>query len=176
LRTSSKVPPRLTNIRTFEPGGIRAGGEVDGISNDGTTIAFYSTFKTRNLFATRIYTLEMQSGEIRELTTECFAQAPQYTPDGRSMIYMTGAEADIFPFQVQGADWWIMSKDGSDKRRLTFMNKAGHTQSVGQYRLAGTLSFIDDRSFYGDVMTQPLGLVGNIVKVTCLGTPDGGQP
>jgi hypothetical protein len=159
--------PALTNVRTFQPGGVLAGGEVDGISNDGTTIAFYSTFRTRNLFATRIYTLNMDSGEIRELTTESFAQAPQYTPDGRSLVYMTGAQADIFPFEIQGADWWIMGTDGSDKRRLTYMNKLGHPQSIGHYRLAGTLSFIDDRSFYGDVMTQPLGLVGNIVKVSC---------
>ena len=43
---------------------------------------------------------------------------------------MTGAGADIFAFQLQGADWWIMNVDGSDKRRLTFMNVRGHPQSV----------------------------------------------
>ena len=44
---------------------------------------------------------------------------------------MTGAGADIFPFQLQGADWWIMNVDGSGKRRLTFMN-AARPRAVGE--------------------------------------------
>ena len=44
---------------------------------------------------------------------------------------MTGAGADIFPWQLQGADWWIMNVDGSDKRRLTFMNVRGHAAVGG---------------------------------------------
>ena len=80
---------------------------------------------------------------------------------------MTGAGADIFPWQLQGADWWIMNVDGSDKRRLTFMNVRGDPQSVGRFRLAGSLSFVSDTAFFGDVMTQSLGLVGKIVRVDC---------
>ena len=80
---------------------------------------------------------------------------------------MTGAGADIFPFQLQGADWWIMNRDGSGKRRLTFMNVRDHPQSVGRFRLAGSLSFVSDTPFYGDVMTQSLGLVGKIGRVDC---------
>ncbi len=80
---------------------------------------------------------------------------------------MTGASADVFPFQLQGADWWIMNVDGSDKRRLTFMNVRAHAHSVNRFRLAGSLSFIDDSSVFGDVMTQSLGLVGKILRVDC---------
>ena len=57
--------------------------------------------------------------------------------------------------------------DGSDKRRLTFMNVRGHPQSVNRFLLAGSLSFISDTSFSGDVLTQSLGLVGKVVHVTC---------
>ena len=74
---------------------------------DNRTIAFYSTYVTKNLFASRIYTMDIESGAIRELTTESFAQAPTFTPDGKRIVYMTGAGADIFPFQLQGADWWM---------------------------------------------------------------------
>lgn len=91
---------------------------------------------TKNLFASRIYTMDIVSGAIRELTTESFAQAPTFTPDGRSIVYMTGAGVDTFPFQLRGADWWIMNIDGSDKRRLTFMNVRGNAQSVNRFRLA----------------------------------------
>jgi hypothetical protein len=47
---------------------------------------------------------------------------------------MTGA--DIVAFQSQGADWWIMNVDGSDKRRLTFMNVRAQGQSVNRFRLS----------------------------------------
>lgn len=107
----------------------------------------------------------MLTGEIKRLTTESFAQAPTYTPDGKKLIYMTGAGCDIFPFEIQGADWWIMNTDGSEKQRLTYMNKKKHPQSVNHYRLAGTLSFTSNNSFLGGVMTKPLGLAGYTVKV-----------
>ena len=111
--------------------------------------------------------MDIESGVINELTRESFAQAPTFTPDGKSIVYMTGAGADIFPWQLQGADWWIMNVDGSDKRRLTFMNLRGHAESVGRFRLAGSLSFVSDTAFFGDVLTQSLGLVGKIVRVDC---------
>jgi Tol biopolymer transport system component len=108
------------------PGGVEQEGEIESIAGDNRTIASYSTYVTKNLFASRIYTMDIETGAIRELTTESFAQAPTFTPDGKSIVYMTGAQADIFPFQLQGADWWIMNVDGSDKRRLTYMNVRGH--------------------------------------------------
>jgi hypothetical protein len=157
--------PRFTNLRTFQPGGKLACNELDAISKDKTSLAFYSTFESKNLFATPIYTLNMITGQITKLTTESFAQAPAYTPDGAKIVYMTGAGCDIFPLEIQGADWWIMNADGSGKRRLTFMNKKKHPHSVGHYRLAGCVSFISDNSFLGGVMTKPLGLTGHTVKV-----------
>ena len=35
---------------------------------------------------------------------------------------------------------------------------------MNRFRLAGSLSFVSDTAFFGDVMTQSLGLVGKIVK------------
>ena len=159
--------PHLENVRSIVPGNVEQGGEIESIAADNKTIAFYSTYVSKNLFASRIYTMDIDTGTIRELTTESFAQAPTFTPDGKSIVYMTGQGADVFPWQLQGADWWMMNVDGSDKRRLTFMNVRGHPQSVNRFRLAGSLSFISDTSFFGDVMTQSLGLVGKIVRVDC---------
>lgn len=158
--------PHFTNIRTFQPGGILASCELDGISKDKTTLSFYSTFETKNLFATPIYTLNMITGEIKRLTTESFAQAPAYTPDGNRLVYMTGRDCAIFPFEIQGADWWIMNTDGSNNQRLTYMNVKNNPQSVNHYRLAGCVSFMSNNSFLGGVMTKPLGLTGYTVKVT----------
>lgn len=158
--------PHLENIRTFQPGGIAATNEMDAISPDNKMIAFYSTFESKNLFATPVYTLNMETGEIKKLTTESFAQAPTYTPDGKHIVYMTGAGCDIFPFEIQGADWWIMNTDGSGKTRLSWMNKKNHPHSVNHYRLAGCLSFMSENTFLGGIMTKPLGLIGYTAKVT----------
>lgn len=157
--------PRFENIRTFQPGGVLAANELDAISNDKTTLAFYSTYESKHLFRTPIYTLNMLTGEINKLTTESFSQAPTYSPSGNKIVYMTGFECDIFPFQLQGADWWIMNPDGSDKLRLTYMNQWNHEHSDNKYRLAGSLSFMSENSFLGGVMTKSLGLTGYTVKV-----------
>ncbi|CAN5328400.1 hypothetical protein BH09BAC5_BH09BAC5_17320 [soil metagenome] len=158
--------PHFNNVRTFQPGNVDAANELDGISNDNTFITFYSTFESKNLFATPIYTLNIKTGDIKKLTTESFSQAGTFTPDGKHIVYMTGADCDIFPLEIQGADWYIMNTDGSDKKRLTWMNKKNNPQSVNHYRLAGSISFMSDNTFLGGVMTHPFGLIGYTAKVT----------
>ncbi|MEO8809941.1 MAG: hypothetical protein ABI386_06825 [Rhodanobacter sp.] len=158
--------PHLADIRHIIPGHADQGGEVESMAPDNKTIAFYSTYVTRNLFASRIYTMDITSGDIRELTTQSWAQAPTFTPGGKRIVYATGRQADIFPFSLQGADWWMMDRGGTHQRRLTYMNVRGSPQSVGKFRLAGSVSFISDNAFLGDVMTHSFGLVGKIVRVT----------
>ncbi len=158
--------PHFDNIRTFQPGGIDACNELDGISKDNKNITFYSTFESKNLFATPIYSLNIETSEIKKLTEKSFAQAATYTPDGEKLIYMTGDGCTIFPFEIQGADWWMMNTDGSDKKRLSYMNVKNHPHSVNHYRLAGCISFIDDHTFLGGIMTKPLGLIGYTAIVT----------
>lgn len=157
--------PSLSNIQTYQPGGVLAGGEVESISPDKTDILVYSSFESQNMIATPIYRIDLATGVTTKLTEESFSQAPTYTPDGEKIVYMTGAYCDIFFGQLQGADWWIMNRDGSNKKRLTYMNVKDHAQSVNSYRLAGTLSFINNTSFYGGIMTASFGLTGFTAKV-----------
>lgn len=152
--------PSISNVQTFQPGGVLAGGEVESFSPDKSTILVYSTFESGNLIATPIYRIDIASGNTTKLTTDSFSQSPTYTPSGNKIVYMTGSQCDIFPGQLQGADWWIMNADGTGKKRLTYMNKKDHPQSVNSYRLAGSLSFVNDSTFLGGIMTQSLGLVG----------------
>lgn len=158
--------PVFSNIRTFQPGGVLAGGEVESISPDKSDILVYSSFESGNMIATPIYRIDIASGTTTKLTSESFAQSPTYTPNGQQIVYMTGHQCDIFPGQLQGADWWVMDADGSNKRRLTFMNKKNHPQSDNSYRLAGSLSFVNDSTFLGGIMTQSLGLTGYTAKVS----------
>lgn len=117
------------------------------------------------MLATTIYSIDLATGQTAKLANKSFSQCPSYTPDGKHIVYMTGRDSDIFPFSVQGADWWIMNTDGSNQQRLTYMNKKDSPQSVNQYRLPGTLSFLSDTTFIGGVMTNPLGLTCNTVNV-----------
>ena len=61
--TSSLRPePHLENVRTIQPGNVDQGGEIESIAADNRTIAFYSTYVSKNLFASRIYTMDIESG------------------------------------------------------------------------------------------------------------------
>lgn len=152
--------PTLSNVRTFQPGGVLAGGEVESISLDKSNILIYSTFESKNIIATPIYKIDVATGATTKLTEDSFSQSPTYTPNGQHIVYMTGKDCDIFFGQLQGADWWIMDSNGNNKQRLTFMNVKNNPQSVNAYRLAGSLSFINDSTFFGGIMTQSLGLKG----------------
>src|SRR5262249_15626016 len=134
--------PALANTQAVTPSDADQGGEVDGISPDGQTISFYSTFETQSLFATRIYRMNVDRSQLTRLSIDSFSQAPRFTPDGSGFIYMSGQDADIFPGEVQGADWWFVDMNGEHRQRLTFMNEKGSSESVGHYRLAGVLSYV----------------------------------
>ncbi|MEO5642748.1 MAG: T9SS type A sorting domain-containing protein [Bacteroidia bacterium] len=157
--------PAISNIRVFQPGNLLAGGEVESISNDNTKIALYSTFETHSIYNTPLYTIDMTNNQTFRMTTLSFSQCPTYTPDGNNFVYMTGQDCDAFPWQLLGADWWIMDTDSTNKIRLTYMNVTGHPQCVNQYRLAGSLSFMSNTSFLGGVMTNSFGLKGYTAKV-----------
>ena len=157
--------PSLANIRTFQPDSLLAANELEAISNDHSTLTFYSTFESKNLFETPIYSLNMNTNTITKLTNESFSQAPTFNPSGTKIVYMSGQDCAIFPFEIQGADWWIMNTNGSNKQRLTRMNVKNDPQSDNHYRLSGSISFISENSFFGGVMTKPLGLTGQTVKV-----------
>ncbi len=152
--------PHLENKKVFKPGNVDACNELDGISPDNKLISFYSTYESKNILATPIYTINVETGEIKKLTTESYSQAATFTPNGKQLVYMTGDQCTRFPGDLLGADWWIMDIDGSNKQRLTYMNIKDHPQSVNHYRLAGSLSFIDENHFLGGVMTKSLGLTG----------------
>jgi hypothetical protein len=76
-----------------------------------------------------------------------------------SLFEMQAASADVPPSEPNCV------VDGTQKQRLTYMNKRHGRQSDGHFRLAGSLSFVSDNGFFGDVLTKSLGLTGYIVYV-----------
>lgn len=147
--------PHLGNIREYRPGG-EAFYEVSSFSPDDEELLFTSNYDTKTFWKNQIYKLDLASGKATRLTQEDYNEHPSYAPDGKTIIYMTGYQNDRFGLW-QGTDWWLMNSDGSNRRRLSSMNKRGHPNSTGKAVWAGVVSWSPDGSwFYGDVQTSLL--------------------
>ena len=161
--------PHLADTRKFEPGGVPQGGEIESISKDNSTIAFYSTLHIKEPVRVAHLHAQHQDERVEGTYNGKLGASAQFHP-GRQEHRLHGPAHNpiFFRSDCKSADWWIMSTDGTNKRRLTFMNVRNHPQSVNDFRLAGSLSlFTSNTSFLGGVMTQSLGLVGKTVKVVC---------
>jgi hypothetical protein len=64
------------------------------------------------------------------------------------------------------SDWWIMSRDGANKRRITYMNKRKHPHSNREPMWAGMVAWSPSGEwFYGDVQTSLITQAGKVMKV-----------
>ena len=122
----------LQNIQTFQPGD-EVFYENHGFSPDGKKLIFTSNLKdNQSLLTSDIYTLELKSKKLNRLTTVGYNEHAQFSPDGRHIIWMS-TNGNIEPEKVKEVaytDWWIMKADGSEKKRITYLNKEGHPHFV----------------------------------------------
>ncbi|MFO0891889.1 MAG: hypothetical protein U0790_22470 [Isosphaeraceae bacterium] len=170
--------PRLRNIRSFQPGGA-AFYETYGLSVDGKRIIFCSSMNQRSVWDQQIYTISSTTGrDVRQLTHGDYNEHAFYTPDGKSIVWMTNRGSIR-----GGADWWIMRSDGSGKRRLTHFNQPGHEHDMGRAVWAGLGSFSPEgRRFVGDIQTNLLTQDATIRIVELIpekpgrGGPGAGRP
>jgi Tol biopolymer transport system component len=118
--------PRLTNVRSYEPGGI-AFYENHGFSPDGSRLIFTSNFEGKGRGDYDIYTVDLRTRQRTRLTSEDYNEHAQYSPDGRHIVWMSNRGN-----KSGGTDYWIMNADGSNKRRLTHFNEKGYPEYVGR--------------------------------------------
>ena len=118
---------RLTDIRTFTPGGT-AFYEAYGFSPDGRKVIFCSDFESRGALNSQIYVMDAATGgDVRRLTNgRDYNEHASYSPDGRHIVWMTNRDN-----RNHGTDWWIMDAEGSNQRRLTHFNQPGYPESAG---------------------------------------------
>ncbi|MEJ7644321.1 MAG: hypothetical protein WKF87_06980 [Chryseolinea sp.] len=157
--TSPDSIPRLTNIRTIEP-------EPDcfyegyGFSDDDSKIIFCSNMNELSFYDENIYTIDISSSQITQLTTTDYNEHAMYTPNGENIVWMSNMQAS------SGTDWWMMNLDGSSKHRLTYFNEPGNTQYAGHSVWCGLVSFSPDgKTFVGGRQLSLLTQEGEIVKV-----------
>ena len=141
--------PRLENVRAYTPGG-RAFYENHGFSPDGSRLIFTSTFEAKRRLEAHIYTLELATQRLARLTTEGYNEHAHFSPDGRSIAWMS-----THGIKGRGTDYWIMDSDGSNKRRLTWLNQRGHPHYSGERAVVADLAWRPDGKAFAGFTSKP---------------------
>jgi Tol biopolymer transport system component len=122
--------PQISNIRTLKPLNFQL-YEVHGFSPDNKTILFSGIKENEYYYDMEIYTMELSSGRVRQLTdNDEWDEHAHFTPDGRQIIWPSskdipqpkGASLQDIIKNPPKLDYWIMNTDGSDKHRLSGFN------------------------------------------------------
>ncbi|MBW1849189.1 MAG: PD40 domain-containing protein [Deltaproteobacteria bacterium] len=118
--------PTLKKIRNYNPGNLSSFFESHSFSQDDKHVLF-----TGNQDGPlEIYEMEVTSGNVKRLTYHSiytWDEHAHYSPDGKKIVWMSSRDVrfEINPFYLE-AEFWIMDRDGSNNRRLTWFHQPGH--------------------------------------------------
>ena len=118
--------PRLGAIRDYNPGGKNSFFESHNFSPDDQ----YVLFTGNQDGPLEIYEMKAETGGVQRLTQHSLStwdEHAHYSPDGRRIVWMSSRNLrfEIKPFYLQ-TDFWIMNRNGTQKRRLTWFHKPNH--------------------------------------------------
>jgi Tol biopolymer transport system component len=117
--------PTLTNVQDITPG-TPGFYENHGFSPDGGKVLFTSNLRELRPFQTDIYTLDLETSELVQLTTDGYNEHAHFHPSGSHIVWMHDSA-----LRRSGTDLWIMRSDGSEKQQVTFMNDPNHPHYSG---------------------------------------------
>jgi Tol biopolymer transport system component len=128
--------PGIRNTRTLQPGVQHAFYQADDWSKDGRRLLLSANPRVgQTVSGQDIYEFEIETGTLRRLTRSDtdWDQAAHYSPDGRHVIWTSSRGLNVRFRSVDGLNWrrdlatelWVMNKDGSGARRLTYFNERG---------------------------------------------------
>lgn len=149
----------LKNVKTYQPGD-EVFYENHGFSPDGKKLIFTSNLKKNHPTASSdIYTLDLETEDLNQLTDIGYNEHGQFSPDGKKIIWMT-TNGNVEPDKVKElsyTDWWIMNADGSNKKRLTYFNQKDHPHFVIWGTTASDFEWLPDgKGFIGYYQTFTL--------------------
>ena len=129
---SPATGPRLGHIRDYNPGGGSSFFESHNFSPDDQ----YVLFTGNQDGPLEIYEMNVDSGAVKRLTYHSaytWDEHAHYSPDGKKIIWMSskGLRFTVKPFDLE-TEFWIMNRDGSGKRQLTWFHTPGHPHHLNQ--------------------------------------------
>lgn len=135
--------PGLQNIRDITPDGATF-IEPHGFSPDGHKILFASDLGLDSVWSMDISTLDLESGELTNLThSHSYEEHATYTLGGDRIAYMS---SEPYPGTFLQTELMLMDVDGSNKRQLTHFNVPGYPESVNEQAMPVWLSWNADGS------------------------------
>jgi Tol biopolymer transport system component len=155
--------PALERIRMLQPGPQHAYYEVDDWSADGRRMLVSANARVgQPASGLDIYELDVDAGSFRPLmrTRNEWDQFAHYSPDGRRVMWVSSRGLSVQFHSVEDLNWrrdlktelWVMNRDGSGARRLTFFNEPGwrdHTWFQTRVADADTV-YVADNDFLPD--------------------------
>ena len=143
LKVASFSPSGLTNIKEYQPG-EEVIYENHGFSHDGKWLYFSSNMQRSRAvnLNTDIHKIHLLSGKLVRLTHQGYNEHAHISPDGKYIVWMSSVgNGKTYDYYRVGTDYWIMNIDGSNKRRLTHLNKPGHKHFRGRYAIAADFAW-----------------------------------
>lgn len=127
--------PALKNIRTHQPGDQHSYYQLDDWSADGKRVLVSANPRPGQPVSEQdIYEYEIDTGTFRALTrTRDWDQFAHYSPSGRQILWASSRGLNVRFHSIEGVNWrreiktelWMMNRDGTGGRRLTFFNESG---------------------------------------------------
>ena len=130
FKFSPATGPRLGRIRNYNPGGGSSFFESHNFSPDDQ----YVLFTGNQDGPLEIYEMNVKSGAVKRLTYHSaytWDEHAHYSPDGKKIIWMSskGLRFSVKPFDLE-TEFWIMNRDGSGKRQLTWFHTPNHPHYI----------------------------------------------
>lgn len=139
--------PRLENIETLQPLGERL-HETHGFSPDDSKIIFTAQKEGEPDWAFDIYTLELATGDLTNLTEtdDQWDEHAHFSPSGDKIVWMSSTDCGCDPGDLGDlrTDLWLMDADGSNKTRLTWFSDGDYPARAGRRVIAGDNSWSPD--------------------------------
>lgn len=143
LKVATFSPDGLTDIKEYQPDEDVI-YENHGFSYDGNWLIFSSNMK-RSIpvnIGTDIYKLHLATGKLVRLTNEGYNEHAHLSPDGKYIVWMSSVgNGDTYDYYKVGTDYWLMKVDGSNKRRLTYLNIPDHPHFRGRYAVVADFAW-----------------------------------
>ena len=126
----------ITNVQTLKPNNLQM-YEPHGFSSDGTHILFSAAEQEGHYYDMEIYIMDITTGDVVQLTdNDEWDEHAQFTPDGIIWVSSEGIPQERGVSMEDAVnnppklEYWIMERDGSNKRRLSGFNNADAPEYV----------------------------------------------